>query len=108
MDQLWPVLYFVFQNWQAIVATIVGVIGFVSRRVSASRAEALKHVAEVIEGLDVTEVKEAVAAKAASMRPAAAAALNDAVNTVDPKKPTPAPGAAFLRELLRLVAPKKA
>jgi hypothetical protein len=103
MNHLWDVLNFILQNWEALAAIIMAALGYLSRRVSASRAKALETVAEVIEELDVKDVKEAVAAKAETLHPSVVGVLQDAVNLVDVKKDPPKVGAAFLREAARLV-----
>lgn len=103
MDHLWLVINFILENWEAVVALVVAILGYLSKRVSASRAQALQAVAEVIEELDVKDVKEAIAFKSERLHPAAVEALQDAVATVDPKKPTPKLGLSIVRELARLV-----
>lgn len=107
MEYILPVLKFVMDNWEPIVTVVVSLLGLLSRRVSKSRAEALAHVAEVIEALDVSVVKQAVAASTSKLSPAAQDAISDAAKTVDPKQPTPTATEIFVRELRRAVSVKK-
>ena len=66
-----------------------------------SQARALDSVVSVIEGLDAGEVKDAIAERHESLPAGAKDALNDAVQTADPKKETPSLSKRIFREIFR-------
>ena len=66
-----------------------------------SQASALDSVVRVIEGLDATDVKDAVARQHETLPAGAKDALGDAVATADPKKETPSLSKRIFREIFR-------
>jgi len=97
------ILNFLLNHWDVLL-TVVGALLYAvkSTRWGKANAQALSAVAGVIEHLDVTEVKAAVKAKSSDLPKAVIDAIEDAVNTVDEKKPTPTATDVVLREVTRV------
>ena len=93
---------FLFDHKELIASFLVGLLGLVKLTAwGRSQAAALDAVVHVIEGLDASEVKGAVAAKQESLPAGAKDAIKDAVFTADPKKPTPGLAERIFREMFR-------
>ncbi len=83
----------------SVTVAFIGIVKLTSW--GRAQASALDTIVHVIEGAEASDVKAAVADKQSDLPPAARDAINDAVNTADPKKPTPSVAERIFREIFR-------
>jgi hypothetical protein len=93
------VVDFVLLHWD-LCLTVLGFLLYAikSTRWGKANAHALLVVTGAIERLDRADVKHAVRTHSLDVPKAVADAINDAVRTVDLKKPTPTVGELVVRE----------
>lgn len=97
------ILNFLVCHWDLCLTAA----GFLVYSIKATKwgkanAKALATVAGVIEHLNNTEVKQAIKAKSTDLPKVVLDAIEDAVNTADPKKLTPTASDVIVREATRL------
>ena len=101
---------FLLDHWD-LLTTVLGAALTVYKvtRWGKAKSRGLVLVAEVIEALkevDADQVKKTVSEKQAGAPPEVQDAINDAVATVDPKKPTPTSTTVAIREVMRVIRKK--
>lgn len=102
-------LNFLVLHWDAVLMFLTFALYAVKQtKWGKSNAEALRFLAGVVERLDKTDVKKVVQLHSLGLPKAVADALDDAVRTVDPKKPSPAAAEVVVREATRGIRRKKA
>lgn len=96
------VFNFILEHWD-LLFTVFGFLLYVvkSTKWGRANAKALQVVAGAIEKLDRVDVKHAIKEHSLDLPKAVVDALDDAVRTVDEKKPTPTGKEIVLRHLGR-------
>lgn len=93
---------FFLEHKELLASFVVGLLGLVKLTAwGRAQALALDAIVHVIEGLEASSVKAAVAEKQGALPAGARDAIADAVNTADPKKPTPGLAERIFREVFR-------
>lgn len=102
------ILNFVVLHWDYILMTLTFLLYSVKQtKWGKANAHALMVVTGAIERLDRVDVKHSIKTDSLDLPKAVVDAIDDAVRTVDPKKPTPTTGEVIRRAFGRKKAVKE-